>query len=135
MRFVDTNIFVRYLTRDDPAKGAAALALFRRVQAGEEEVTTCESVVAEITYVLSSRRLYNLPHGEIHALLLPVLTLPSFQLPDKEVYLRALELYAAYPLDFEDVMIVARMESRELTELYSYDRDFDRIEGITRREP
>lgn len=34
MRFVDANIFIRYLTRDDPAKGAACLSLFQRVQQG-----------------------------------------------------------------------------------------------------
>lgn len=51
------------------------------------------------------------------------------------MYLRALDLYAIYPLDFEDAIILARMERQKITELYSFDRGFDAVAGITRREP
>ena len=136
MKFIDTNIFVRYLTQDDPVKAAACLALFQRVRAGQEEVTTCEAIITEVVYMLSSLTLYNLAAQDIRARLLPVLTLQNFQLPQKDVYLRALELYEMYPtLDFEDVLSVAHMEETGVQVLLSYDRDFDRMEGITRQEP
>jgi uncharacterized protein len=136
MRFVDTNIFVRFLTRDDPVKAAACFALFQRVQAGEEEVTTCEAVVTEVVYVLSSRTLYNLSAEEIRSLLVPLLTLPGFKLPQKQLFLRALDLYALHPsLDIEDLLIVAHMEHAGIEELLSYDRDFDRVPTISRQEP
>lgn len=38
MRFVDSNIFIRYLTNDDPAKARDAFDLFQRVKRGEEVV-------------------------------------------------------------------------------------------------
>jgi len=38
-------------------------------------------------------------------------------------------------LDFGDAMIVASMEEGGSTTLYSYDRDFDPVPGITRLEP
>ena len=136
MRFIETNIFVRFLTRDDPVKAAACFALFQRVQAGQEEVTTCEAVITEVVYVLSSRALYNLPPQEIRARLVPLLTLPGLKLPQKQVYLRALDLYALHPtLDFEDVLIVAHMEQADISELLSYDQGFDRVPTITRQEP
>ena len=136
MRFIDTNVFVRHLTQDDPAKGAAATALFRRVQAGQEEITTCEAVITEIVYVLSSRATYHLTPMEIRARLVPVLIPPNVRLQHKEVYLRALDLYVLYPaLDFEDVILIAHMERAGIRELFSYDRDFDRVQALIRHEP
>ena len=136
MRWVDTNIFVRYLARDDPAKTAACLALFRRVAAGEEAVTTSEAVLAEVVYVLSSRSLYGVSPREIAERLTVILRWPGMRLPQKRVVLRALELYAQHrALDFEDALSVAHMEQRSIREILSYDRDFDRIPSVTRLEP
>ena len=44
--------------------------------------------------------------------------------------------YASYPfLDFEDALSAAYMEKQEITEILSYDTDFDRVSGIVRKEP
>jgi len=52
------------------------------------------------------------------------------------VVLNALELYAVSTfLDFEDALAVSHMEQQGLTEILSYDRDFDRAPGIVRIEP
>lgn len=49
---------------------------------------------------------------------------------------RALDLWEGYPaLDFEDVVTVAHMERLGLTEVLSYDTDFDRIPMVQRVEP
>ena len=137
MRFLDTNVILRYLTRDDEAKAKACYELFQRVQRGEEELATCEAIVAEVIYVLSSPRLpYRLSHEQIRARLLPILTLRGLKLPQKRVCLQALDLYASYPsVDFEDALAVAHMEQRGITAIVSYDRDFDRVAGLRRIEP
>ena len=137
MRFLDTNIILRYLTHDDDAKAEACYRLFQRVERSEEELFTCEAVVAEVAYVLSSPRApYRLSNEEIRARLLPILTLRGVRLPQKQLYLRALDIYGFSPfLDFEDALAVAHMEHRGVTEIVSYDRDFDRIVGLQRIEP
>lgn len=137
MRFLDTNVVVRYLTGDDEAKAADCYRLFQRVQRGEEELLTSETVVSETAYVLSSSRLpYRLTHEEIRERFLPLLTLRGIRLPHKRVCLHALDLYAAAPfLDFEDALAVAHMEHAGVTEIFSYDQDFDRIPGVQRIEP
>ena len=137
MRFLDTNIIIRYLTRDDEVKARACYELFRQVEQGEEELFTCEAVVAEVTYVLSSRRSpYQLSHEEIQSRLLPILTLRGLRFPQKGVCIRALDLFASAPfLDFEDALAVAHMERLGMTEIVSYDRDFDRVAGVRRFEP
>ena len=52
--FVDTNVFIRLLARDDPEKTRRCLALLQRAERGEAQLVTSESVVAEVVYVLSS---------------------------------------------------------------------------------
>lgn len=137
MRFLDTNIVLRYLTRDDEGKAAACLELFHRVRQGKEEVFTCEAIITEVVYVLSSPRApYRLGHEDIRARLLPILTLRGLRLPQKQVYIRALDVYAAHPfLDFEDALAAAHMERRGIQEILSYDQDFDRVPFLRRVEP
>lgn len=137
MRFLDTNVILRYLTRDDESKADACYRLFQRVKQGQEELFTCEAIIAEVTYVLSSpRACYQLSHGEVRARLLPILALRGLKLPQKRVCLRALDLYASSPvLDFEDALAVAHMEQRDMAEIVSYDKDFDRLPGIRRTVP
>ena len=111
MRFLDANIFIRHLTYDDPQKAAACTELFRRLDAGQETATTCEAIIAEVVYVLSSRRQYGLPPAEIRTRLAPILAVPGLRLANKCVYLRALDLFVEHRnLDFEDVLLAAHME-------------------------
>ncbi len=136
MKFLDTNIFVRLLAADDEKKTDACFRLFQRIQRGEESVTTAEVIIAEVVYVLSSPSLYRLSHEEISSRLAPLLSLRSLKLRNKRTYLRALDLYATYPsLDFEDALSAAHMERQGISEIVTYDRDFDRLPGIKRIEP
>jgi len=133
--YVDANIFLRYLTQDDPQKAEQARQLILQLQAGTVVATTCEGVLVEVVQVLSSTRLYNLPRDQIRRHLRNILALPGLRLAHKRTYLRALDLYVATRLDFVDVLQVAHMERLKLTQIVSFDRDFDRIAGITRVEP
>jgi len=135
MQFVDTNIFLRHLTGDDPLKAQACFALFKKAQQNQIQITTSETVIAEIIYILSSKTLYNLAREQIRARLEPLLSLPGLKLPHRQTYLRALELYVSYSIDFEDALSCAHMEREALKEIYSYDRDFDKIQTLKRLEP
>ena len=132
MRFVDTNVFLRHLTGDDAQKAAACRRLLTALDAGTETALTSECVIAEIVYVLS--RLYKLPRDQIATIVPPLLSLRGLDVPG--VVARSFDVYASNrALDFEDAVTVAHMESRGITALYSYDRGFDSVAGITRIEP
>lgn len=135
MRFLDANVILRYLTRDDPEKAKHCLELFRKAKEKEVVLTTSESVIAEVVYVLSSPKLYNLSRERIRELLLPILDISGLEMLYKRTYRRALDLYASYAIDFEDAVSLAHMERQEISDIISYDKDFDGIEGIRRVEP
>ena len=134
-RFLDTNILVRYMARDDERKAQASLALLQRVERGEEVVVTSDLVIAEAVFVLQSSCRYNVPKRRIRELLEPIIALRGLRLPRKALYSRAFDLYCEQNMGFADAFNVAYMESRGLTEVYSYDSDFDRVEGLKRVEP
>ena len=60
LRFLDTNVILRYLTKDHTDHSAAAQEALQQVADGDLLVTTSETIIAEAVYVLSSRGLYNL---------------------------------------------------------------------------
>jgi uncharacterized protein len=136
VRFLDANVFIRYLTGDDPIKQGASRLLFERLDRDEEQLLTSEAVVAEIIYVLTSRAHYGLTREAAVQRLLPTLRCPGLRIANRTVVLRALDVYEAHSrLDYEDALSVAHMESAGIDEIVSYDRGFDRVEGIKRVEP
>jgi predicted nucleic acid-binding protein len=133
--FIDTDVIIRFLTGDDLQKQAAATTLFEQIEQGILTVVAPDTVIADAVYVLSSPRLYHVARDEIRELLTTLVRLPHFQVHNRFCVLRALELYASTKLDFGDILIIASMEQQNSRILYSYDTDFDRIQGIARQEP
>ena len=133
--YIDTDVIIRLVTGDDPAKQAAAVALFERAEAGDVRLKAPVTVIADAVYVLSSRRLYNLPRIDVQAILERILQVRHFEVESRAALTEALQVYASSNLDFGDAMIVASMRLDDLPDLYSYDRDFDGVEGVTRLEP
>src|SRR5918911_916017 len=108
--FLDTNLIIRYLTKENPDQAQRAYRIFQQLETGALTTTTCEGVIVEAVQVLSSKALYNLPRQEIRRHLSTILQLRGLKLANKRTYLRALDLYATTNLDFVDVLIVAHME-------------------------
>jgi len=133
--FIDTDVIIRFLTGDDLEKQAAATDLFEQVEQGLLTVQAPDTVIADAVYVLSSPRLYHIARTDIQEMLAVLVRLPQFHVQNRWSVLRALDLYASTKLDFGDALIIASMEQQGSQVLYSYDADFDRFEGITRREP
>jgi predicted nucleic acid-binding protein len=134
-RFLDTNILLRYLTGDDEQKAAASFELLLRVERGEENVVTSDLVIFEAVFTLQSPRSYGLSRQHIRELMEPVIALRGLRLPRKSLYARAFDLYCNSGVSFADAFNVSYMEARGIDEVYSYDTDFDRVEGIIRVEP
>jgi len=133
VRFLETKVLFRYFIRDEEGKAEAALTLLTRMERGEERVATSPLVIFETIFTLQRR--YHVPKDRIRALVSPIIALRGLQLPQKHLYERAFDLYATTPLSFADAYNVAYMKQQQLTEIYSWDTDFDRVQGIARVEP
>lgn len=135
MQFVDTNIFIRFLTKDDPKKAAACYKLFEKATKGKIKLQTTESVIAETVYILCSKRLYHLSEERVAEVLTPIIRIRGLIIPYKTVILTAFSTYVKYKLDFEDALLLAHMYRIKTNEIYSYDYGFDKVPQVTRLEP
>lgn len=132
--FLDTNVIMRLLTRDDPALAARARKIFERAGQGEFTLYVTEGVIVDVTYILTSKHTYNLARPMVIDRLRRFLTLKGLRVPQKQTYQRALDLWstANQGVDFTDVLLVAQMERMKVTEIASFDGDFDRFPQVSR---
>lgn len=133
MRFLDTNIILRYLTRDDEDKARRALALMLRLERGEERVATSPMVIFEAVFTLE--KTYGVPRAAIRQRVGDIISFRGVFLPRKDMYRDALDLYASTTLSFADAFNAAFAKRYGVAEIYSWDRDFDRVAGLIRIEP
>jgi len=130
--FLDTNILLRYFTRDDEQKAQQALDLLIRVERGEEKIITSSLVIFETVFTL--QRFYKVPRESIKELVLSIISLRGLHLPGKNVYYQAFDLYITKNISFADAYNAAYMLSEEISNIYTWDTDFDKIDGIVRLE-
>lgn len=133
--FLDTNIIVRYIAGDDADKMKACLNLLKAADNQKIILETTQTVIAEVVYVLRSKKLYGLAAEEVKKRLVPILSIRGLKIEHRDEVMRALDLMCTYEFDFEDGLSVAYMERQKLSDLYSYDRDFDQVTSILRVGP
>jgi uncharacterized protein len=127
--FVDTNIFLRFLTNDVPDMATAAEALFRRAAAGEVALVTNAIVLAELVWVLESY--YHLARADVQERAMAVACMDGLVLPDADVVVDALLAYAESNVDFIDAYNVCWMRQRGLKRVVTFDeKHYSRLEEI-----
>lgn len=127
--FVDTNALVRHLTGDPPAMAKRATAFLRE----RSELLLTDLVVAETIYVLES--FYVVAREQIATTIRSLLAFDSISVVDRDVLLRAVEVYQIDRLDFAEAYLVACAESTGIGRIVSFDRSIDRVSTIQRIEP
>ena len=133
--FLDANIFLRHLRNDDPLRSPACRQLFDSIERGTLEAWTSDLVIAEVVFVLSNKKTYNVPRADSARPLLRLLALPSLKVANRRMYRRVFELYTTRSMSYVDCYNAALMEHRGQTKAYSYDTGFDSVPTITRIEP
>lgn len=132
--FVDANVFLRYLTNDDPGKANRVETLLERATAGEVRLLTTEMVLAEVVWVLESS--FGLKNHQIAPMIKAILASPGIEVINGHFVARALDYYLSHNIDFIDGYIAAVMEKRKVADIFSFDRKhMGRIKSITRKEP
>jgi len=127
--FVDMNILVRHLTGDPPTQAARVGTYL----ASAEGLLLPDLNAAECVYVLES--VYRAPRELIAQGLRAVVTFPRIRTIDRELLLRAIEVYEYDRLDFAEAYLVASAERSGVGTILSFDRSIDRVPTVRRIEP
>ncbi len=133
MPFLDTNILLRHFLGDDDDRSPRSTAYLRRVEAGDERVRLSDPAIFEVVFTLQRRE--HLSRSEIRVMLLDLVNSEGVIVSGKARWREMLDLYASTNLSLPDAYHVVTMQATGDTEIISFDTDFDRVPGITRREP
>lgn len=133
MRTIDADVILRYLTNDVPEQAKQVEELFNRVEVGNEDVFLPDIILADIIWILE--KYYKQTREDIREWITAILSLQGLTFSDKKMALNALDIYVAKKIDWSDASAAIQMLQRDITEIYSFDKHFARIDGIIRIEP
>jgi len=120
--FVDTNLFVRYLTNDDKHKAEAVEKLLLKAKSGEIKLVTSDIVIAELVWVLIS--FYEQGTEVVADLLRGILNTEGLKVDNSDIIEGALEIFEETNIDFIDAYIISYMRLKKMDILYSYNKKY-----------
>lgn len=132
--FVDTNIFLRFLTNDDPTRASRVEACFKKTIGGKVRLTTNVMVIAELIWTLESY--YGLSKEEVESKVIKILNTPNLEVEQGALLVGVLSLYVSRNMDFIDAYNAYYMKDNGLQRMLTFDKKhFSRVDWIERIEP
>ena len=129
LKILDSNLIIRFLLDDDPVKAKDVETLLLN---SSDRLILTDVNLAEIVWVLTS--FYKIPKSSVVEKLQNFLAIPTID-ADKKLLSEALTIYKKYNIDYIDAYHIAFAQKESIEVIYSYDKDFDKVEGIKRQEP
>ena len=129
MRFVDANVFIYVLVKSPEKDYQISQTILRRIENGEETATSL-AVIQKVVDWLE----YNNRKKEARSFLTAVnsyLTMNKLNTTWND-FLTALDDMDEHNIDFVDALTLQTMKKNKINEIYSNDKDFDRVKSIER---
>lgn len=131
--FIDTNIFIRFLIGDNEKMAEETRKLLELIEKGKLRGETDIVVIAEIVWTLNS--FFKVKKEEVVESINLLLNLKNLTIKNKEIIERAINIYSKTNIDFIDAFCAATSLKAKIDYVCSYDKDYDKIEGVRRVEP
>ncbi|RPI79513.1 MAG: PIN domain-containing protein [Desulfobacteraceae bacterium] len=127
---IDANIILRVILNDIPEQTDKVYTLLQKAKAGKMNLLIPEPVLSDVIYVLSGLKV---PKQKIAETVRDWLNLPGMATLgiDRNIIYTSLDLFVDKNIKWSDALIAARMLEWGYTDLCTFDRHFERIEGIT----
>jgi len=130
--YVDTNIFIRYLTEDVPQQTDLVEKRFQQAKQGQINLIVTEFTIAEVLYVLQS--FYKMDKNQAVVKIQTIISTSWIDIKQKETVLEALLLYKTLNIDFVDLLNWT-ITKKHKAKILSFDKDFDKLIPKLRFEP
>jgi predicted nucleic acid-binding protein len=137
MKFLDANVFIyayykpkKQLTEKEKQMKEQAKKIITDMSQGREQVVTTVVHMSEMVNILK----HGMPLEKLTEVIRGLFMLDNVTVQGvtKEVYFAANELGDDLKLEANDALAIDVMKSINVTEILTFDEDFDRVEGITR---
>jgi predicted nucleic acid-binding protein len=136
MRFIDANVFIhafldakRQLQPHEHKIKESAKKIILRLEEGEQMATTVVHL-SEVANIFESR----MPPGDSLEVLSSLMSLPNLTIigTSGEAYRSALRAAELLGLGVNDGLAYTTITENQIVELYSFDKDFDRLSDLKR---
>lgn len=131
--FVDTNVVPRLVTADHKAEHLRCKRLFEQAKEGQRQLVTSSLVIFELVWTLGSY--YNLSKKEISEIALGLLNFNNLHIEHRDIFYESLLIWSHTNVDFNDAFNYTWARKKKVSNIYSYDKHFDRLPEIKRLEP
>jgi len=137
MKFLDANIFVyayykpkRQLNQKEKQMKDYAKRIVSEISQGKEKVMTTVVHLSEVVNILK----HGMTLEQLTNVILGLFMFDNVKIHgvSEKAYFAATELGDDLKIDPNDALAVDFMRLNNLKEIYSFDEDFDKIEGISR---
>ena len=129
--FIDTSVFIRFFTHDDPEKYSDCKDFFRLIESGKLRPYTSNVVILEIVYVL--KQLYKFPLTDVITATKGIINIRNMTLIEKTNTPYALEVFEKAFIKYGDSLIASQLPAN--TKLVTYDKEFTKLKKIATVEP
>ena len=124
--FVDANVFLRFLTRDDGRQSDQAEALLHQARAGALKLVTGPPILFEVAWTLRSA--YKVPRERCLEILASILALEGLEVLDRDLALAAIERARASREEFADAYVAASADAAGADAVATFNgADFKRL--------
>jgi predicted nucleic-acid-binding protein len=104
--WIDANVVLRYLIRDDENLFALASRVMEMAEKGEVRLHVSPLTVAELVWVLDS--FYDYPRNQVADVVSSFVMAGGVAVEERDLIIKALEDYSTLNVDFIDAYIAAR---------------------------
>lgn len=132
---IDTNIFLRFLTEDNPEQAEKVERFLEKTVGNSDyKLIITEAVVMELVWTLDS--FYELDEQEVKRKILPILEFTEVIYPSNDFdWRKVFDIQIGNNIDFIDGFNYLLAQQEDIKTILSFDDDFDRLEGVTRKQP
>ena len=131
--YADTNLFIRFFTGEPAGQARESKKFLEQVSKGKYELFVCDLIVAEIIYVLES--VYHLDRNAVVEKILAIAETASTIMENRQVILRALDLYEEKNIDFIDAYLASHLVKNNCSTIFTFDSDYKKLDFIEKIIP
>ena len=122
--FIDTNIVLRFLLKDNKIQYPQALKIFEKAEGGKISIWTTDVVILEVVWTLKS--VYKYDRFTIKEKIEGLLALPNLEVLNKKLVLQTIQDFANKNVDFADAYNY-QLAKKEDKRILSFDKDFKKL--------
>lgn len=123
--FVDTNYFLRLLTKDNKDQYNEAYELFNSAIDGKAQLNTTVIVFFEIYWVLAS--FYKKDKQMTTKIIEKILKMDFVEIENREILIEAVNLFKKHSVDLEDCYNIVFYKKNNLEKFASFDKKVTKI--------